>query len=133
MKKLKYKWLAYFIIMVIIPIFMACNKDTTTDEVEPTENLVIDSLVITKTNIVIWEEIYVTVYARGESLSFQWSTNHGSMLGKDSVSVKYWACPSCIGLNTIKCEVSNEYGTVSDTIMVNVSLEKSVSPKHSHN
>ena len=133
MKKLKYKWLAYFIIMVIIPIFMACNKDTTTDEVEPTENLVIDSLVITKTNIVIWEEIYVTVYARGESLSFQWSTNHGSMLEKDSMSVKYWACPSCVGLNTIKCEVSNEYGTVSDTIMVNVSLKKLVSPSHSNN
>ncbi|GAB4282343.1 MAG: hypothetical protein Kow0068_06960 [Marinilabiliales bacterium] len=111
------------IFLIIISILSTnCKKEEPIKEVEPTVNLAIDSLVATKTDIVVWEEIYITAYTKGENLNFSWSTNHGSMVGKDSSTVKYWACYSCIGLNTVKCEVSNEYGTVSDTIMINVSM-----------
>ncbi len=89
-------------------------------EPEPTINLALDSITTPKKHIVMFEEILVTAHARGENLQYFWETNHGSMLGKDSVTVRYWGCPSCIGLNTIQCTVSNEFGSISDTIMVQV-------------
>ena len=106
-------------------VFTSCKKDTKEAESEPnpSNNLSIDSIVATKKSIIVWEEIYIKAYARGQNLKFQWSANHGSMLGADSIAVKYWGCYSCIGLNTIECKVSNEYGTVSDTIMINVKLQ----------
>lgn len=88
----------------------------------PTANLAIDSLVATKTDILAYEEIDITAYTKGSNLNYLWTANHGSMIGVDSVTVKYWACYSCLGTNTVKCEVSNEYGTVSDTIQIVVTV-----------
>lgn len=111
----------FFTMFLLLSFFViSCKKEEVKDEVKPSEKLAIDSLVATKSEIIIWEEIFITAYTKGENLTFNWSTNHGSMLGVDSSTVKYWACPSCSGLNSIRCEVSNEYGMVSDTIMVNV-------------
>ena len=111
-------YLLLLIIFLSINLF-SCKKDNST-YVNPSDNLAIDSLVTTKRNIIVWEEIYIKAYTRGKNLKFNWSANHGSMEGKDSSMVKYWGCNSCIGLNTVQCKVSNEYGTVSDTIMINV-------------
>ena len=100
----------------------SCDQDDEAPEPEPEPsiNLALDSITTPKKHIVMFEEILVTAHARGENLQYFWETNHGSMLGKDSVTVTYWGCPSCIGLNTIQCTVTNEYGSVSDTIMVQV-------------
>ncbi|HBG71300.1 MAG: hypothetical protein A2W93_01710 [Bacteroidetes bacterium GWF2_43_63] len=91
-----------------------------TDEPLASDNLAIDSIVPEKRVVVVWEEIDIKVYTRGSGLSYGWSTNHGTLIGEDSVTVRYWACPTCTGLNTIECKVSNEYGTVSDTVMIKV-------------
>jgi len=104
---------------LLIPI-ESCKKDREPPLTDTSDNLALDSLVSTKKNIATWEAIYITAYARGQNLSFQWSANHGSMTGRDSVTVMYWACESCVGLNTVECKVNNEYGTVSDTIMIRV-------------
>ena len=111
-----------FIFLFVFLIFTvtSCKKEKKQPQPNPSENLALDSLVATKRNIVTWEEIYITAYARGKNLKFNWSANHGSMLATDSVTVKYWGCPSCVGHNTIECKVSNDYGTVSDTIMIRV-------------
>jgi hypothetical protein len=109
----------FFTILIICLVYVSCKKDKE-EEPAPSDNLALDSIVTTKRTIVVWEEILITAYARGKNLNFLWSANHGSMDSKDSVTVKYWGCNSCIGLNTIECKVSNEYGTVSDTIMIQV-------------
>ena len=109
-----------FTFMIMLFVFSSCKKGHNKVEPSPSDNLALDSIVTTNRTIVVWEEIFITAYARGKNLSYQWSANHGSMIGKDSVTVKYWGCNSCIGLNTIECKVSNEYGTVSDTIMIKV-------------
>jgi hypothetical protein len=106
--------------ILIYGLIVSCKKKEETTYVKPSSNLAIDSIVATKTNIIIWEEIYITAYATGKNLTYKWSRNHGSMLFVDSSTAKYWACPNCIGLNTVECKVSNEYGTVSDTIMIYV-------------
>ena len=111
--------LSLVIILVIIGILPSCQVDDP-PKPDPSDKLAIDSLVAAKTDIKIWEKINIIAYTRGENLTFSWSANHGSMADKDSSTVTYWACPSCVGNNTIKCTVTNEYGSVSDTIMVNV-------------
>lgn len=109
-----------FTVIIVSLVFVSCKKEKEEKEPDPSDNLAIDSLVTTKRTIVVWEKILITAYARGKNLSYQWSANHGSMVGKDSITVKYWGCNTCVGLNTVECKVSNEYGTVSDTIMIQV-------------
>lgn len=110
----------FFLISVLAFLTIACNKEANNHEVNPSDKLALDSLVATEKHIVTWEEINVRAYARGENLKFEWYTNHGSMIATDSATVLYWACPSCEGLNIIECTVSNEYGSVSDTVMIQV-------------
>jgi len=110
----------FSLILLLVLIFFACNKEDDNPDVNPSDKLALDSLVATKKHIVTWEEITVKAYAHGENLKFEWYTNHGSMVALDSVTVLYWACPSCEGLNIIECTVSNEYGSISDTVMIQV-------------
>lgn len=101
-------------------LISACKKH---DDIVPentTDAIKIDSLIPSKRNLIVWEECYITVYAKGVDLKYKWEADHGSILGKDSTTVTYWACPSCLGTNTIKCVVSNESGSVSDTVMVHI-------------
>ncbi|PLW93027.1 MAG: hypothetical protein C0592_07715 [Marinilabiliales bacterium] len=110
------------IILLIFAIgigLTACKKDPVV-EPDPSDKLALDSLVTEKQEIVVWEKIYIDAYTRGENISFLWSTNHGTLVGSDSSSVQYYACPTCLGLNTIECTVSNDYGSISDTIMIRV-------------
>ncbi len=107
------------IFILAILLVVACDDELA----EINENcplLAIDSLVADKTEVIIWEEVFITAYTQGENLRFAWSTNHGSMAGVDSSTVKYWGCPSCDGINTVLCQVSNEHGTVQDTIVITV-------------
>lgn len=113
------KYILTSILLLAIFIF-SCKKDSNNPNVQASDNLAIDSLVATKANIKIYEQTFITAYTRGKNLKFHWSANHGTIETTDSSTVMYWACPSCLGLNTIECKVSNEFGTVSDTIMINV-------------
>jgi hypothetical protein len=119
MKKI-IKIITFGFMAIILLFFLGCNKQDEKPDISPSDKLALDSLVATKQHIVIWEQINVKAYARGENLKFEWYTNHGSMVALDSVTVLYWACPSCEGLNIIECKVSNEYGSISDTVMIRV-------------
>lgn len=114
----------FFALTMLTVVFTACQKEDEPPPPDPTPNLALDSIVASKNNIIIYEEIYLTAYARGENLTYQWKTNHGSMVGLDSVTAKYWACYSCIGHNVVECTVSNEYGAITDTIVIHVTLNK---------
>lgn len=107
-------------IISILVLAMGCQKEKNGPKADPSDNLALDSIVATKKHIITWEQINVRAYARGENLKFEWYTNHGSMINIDSVTVLYWACPSCEGLNIIECTVSNEFGSISDTVIIQV-------------
>jgi hypothetical protein len=98
----------------------SCQKNEDPSPPDPSDDLALDSIRATKKVINVWEVITVTAYARGQNLSFHWTANHGTLVTCDSVAVDYWACSSCVGINTIECSVSNEFGSISDTIMINV-------------
>ena len=108
--------IGFFIVGILMG---SCNKDEVA-RVDPSNNLAIDSLRATKTTVRIWEKTYITAYTRGKNLKFHWKANHGSMEGKDSITVTYWSCPTCVGLNTVECTLTNEFGSVSDTIKIQV-------------
>jgi len=118
-----------FLIIFLFALYFvvsSCNKQEQSELIvsDSSDLIRIDSLVATKRNIVCWEEIFITAYTTGDSLTYLWSTNHGSMYGKQSSTVKYWACYSCTGNNVVQCKIENKYGVVTDTIMINVTLEK---------
>jgi hypothetical protein len=116
-------FLLLFIFIFSVPL-SSCKKEKDPPPPDPSDNLAIDSIVATKKTVITWEETFITVYARGKNLQYKWTANHGSMIGTDSATVDYYACESCLGYNTIECKVSNEYGTVSDTVMIQVNLGK---------
>ncbi|MCF8370107.1 MAG: hypothetical protein K9H64_00705 [Bacteroidales bacterium] len=105
---------------IFVFILASCEKEKDTILVDNSDSLALDSICSTATLIDVWDEIYITAYARGENLSYSWKTDHGSMVGIDSSKVKYWACPSCAGVNKVFCEVTNQYGTVAGEIVITV-------------
>lgn len=107
-------------VLIAATIIIGCKKNDPIEEPDPSDKLALDSLTADKHEIVIWETIYIHAHTRGDNLQFQWSTNHGTIVGGNADSVQYYACPTCVGLNTIECTVSNEFGSISDTIMINV-------------
>ena len=122
MKQMNYKSfsIACIVFIFINSFAISCKKEKKIEIVEPTVNLTIDSIVATKTNIVVWEKIKITAYTKGQNLKYLWQADHGSMVGKDSSTVTYWGCYSCTGANTVKCTVSDDYGSVMDTIKITV-------------
>lgn len=110
----------YILFILLVFLVFSCNKEDEGPQIDPSDKLALDSLVASKKHIVTWEEITVKAYARGANLKYEWYTNHGSMVALDSVTVLYWACPTCEGLNVIECTVSNEFGSISDTLMIQV-------------
>ena len=109
-----------FLVFLGIILLGACNSHDDLVPGQTSTTVTIDSIVPSKRNLVVWEECYVSVYARGTNLSYQWEADHGSMIGTGLTTSTYWACPSCLGNNTIKCTVSDANGSVSDTIMVHI-------------
>ena len=98
----------------------ACNKHDDLVPDQTSNTIFIDSIVPTKRNLVVWEECDVTVYARGANLTYKWEADHGSMIGTGLTTATYWACPSCLGTNTIKCTVTDANGSISDTLMLHI-------------
>jgi hypothetical protein len=97
-------------------LMAACSKKENTN---PSGDIKILSLTETVNPVVAYDTTVITVVATGENLQYGWVANHGKIKGSGS-TIKYSACYSCIGLNTITCRVFNETGEVSDTIMIRV-------------
>jgi hypothetical protein len=106
----------YVGIFLSILLFYACSKK---DENKPSDSIKIVSLTASINPLKAYEITEISVEAIGENLQYGWVANHGRILGSGKV-VKYDACPSCAGHNTITCRVFNETGEVSDTIMIRV-------------
>jgi hypothetical protein len=85
----------------------------------PSADIRIISLTASVNPVKAWDTTVITMEATGDSLQYGWEANHGKLKGSGK-TIKYSACQSCIGLNTITCRVFNHTGEVSDTIMIRV-------------
>lgn len=106
----------YLFLFVGIVMITACSKKENTN---PSTEIRIVSLTETVNPVMAYDTTIITIVATGENLQFGWIANHGKIKGSGT-TIKYSACQSCIGLNTITCRVFNETGEVSDTIMIRV-------------
>ncbi len=105
------------LMMLTLLIVVGCEVDPV-KPIDPSSNLRIDSLTATLSSADVWDVVYLRAFVSGENISIQWSANHGTLFSIDSLSATYWGCPSCVGLNTITCKASNDYGIVSDTLKI---------------
>jgi len=97
-------------------VIAACSKKENTN---PSSEIQIVSLTATANPVMAYDTTVITVVATGNNLQYGWVANHGKIKG-GGTTIKYSACQSCIGLNTITCKVFNETGEISDTIMIRV-------------
>ena len=106
----------YLIVLTGLAMLSACSKK---DNPGPSSQIKIVSLTASANPVMAYDTTVITVVATGDNLQYGWVVNHGKIKGSGT-TIKYSACQSCIGLNTITCRVFNETGEVSDTIMVRV-------------
>ena len=66
----------------------------------------------------------ITCEATGGSLTYLWEVDLGDIfiLNNDGSQVRFTGSECCLGEKFIKCTVSNDKGTVSATIVINIYL-----------
>jgi len=106
----------YLLLFIAGVSLWACSKK---NDMTPSNDIKIISLTANFNPVMAYDTTVITVEASGESLQYGWVVNHGKIKGSGN-SIKYSACQSCIGHNTITCRVFNDTGEVSDTIMIRV-------------
>jgi len=104
----------HLLLVIIILATAACSKKKNST---PSAEIQIVSLTASVNPVIVFDTTVITVVAKGENLQYGWIANHGKLKGSGT-SVKYSACYSCMGNNTITCRVFNETGEVSDTIKI---------------
>ena len=104
------------VLAIAIVSLWACSKK---NGANPSPEIKIISLTANFNPVMAYDTTVITVEASGESLQYGWVVNHGKLKGSGK-TIKYSACQSCIGLNTITCRVFNDTGEVSDNIMIRV-------------
>ncbi len=104
------------VFILVIVCLLACSKkkDST-----PSADIKIISLTASANPVMAFDTTVITMEANGKNLQYAWVANHGKLKGSGK-TVKYSACQSCIGHNTITCRLLNETGEVSDTVMIRV-------------
>ena len=104
------------VFILVTACLLACSKkkDST-----PSADIKIISLTASVNPVMAFDTTVITMEAIGANLQYGWVANHGKLKGSGNI-VKYCACQSCIGHNTITCRVFNETGEVSDTVMIRV-------------
>jgi hypothetical protein len=104
---------------MITLFFIACEKGSDAGDKDTTDQITIDSLVASYYTVKAWDTTTITCYATGIDLVYSWECDHGNFNG-GGTQIKYAAGECCIGLNTITCTVSNDFGHVSKDIQIEV-------------
>lgn len=111
---------SYLILLAIfVSFFISCNKEKDEELKNTTDQISIDSLTATFYTVKAWDTTTINCYANGVDLIYAWECDHGNFNGSGT-QIKYAAGECCVGLNTITCSVSNDFGQVSEDIQIEV-------------
>lgn len=103
--------------IVFAVAFSSCKKD---DENANTTNPVIESLTTDKNHIQSGgnDPAILTCVANGGSLEYLWEVDLGDIfpLNDEGSKVRFTGSECCLGEKTIKCTVSNNKGSIMDTV-----------------
>jgi hypothetical protein len=114
MAKIRFPFIFYTLVAVVL--VLSCSKE---DE-PPADTGAIKIISLTSTDSVIkafTDTATITVVATGDNLEYKWTYNHGRVIGSGAI-VRYAACQSCIGLNTITCTAFNDSASASKDIKI---------------
>lgn len=113
------KLITYFTLIFAFIYFTSCNKDDNDSANNTTDQITIDSLAASFYTVKAWDTTTITCYASGQNLEYAWECDHGNFNG-GGTQIKYAAGECCVGINTILCTVSNEFGHVSESVQIEV-------------
>lgn len=110
-------------IAIFFLAFMSnCTKDN--NEVIDTEIPTIISLTSDKIEIKYGasEPALLKCTATGENLRYVWEVDFGDLfvISSDGSEVQFTASPCCMGKKTIRCQVSNSAGKVTESIDITI-------------
>jgi hypothetical protein len=108
------------IITAGIIFFWSCKKKETPSP-DPTTPLEFTSLTLNPDTITPGTFTAVSAAAKGDNLSYQWSTTHGDLFGSGA-SITYGSAPCCVGTNVITCKVSDSKNSITKNVNIVVKL-----------
>ena len=125
MKKITQILLAGFISILV---FSACEKDEPIVE-DPQNTVPVIKMIQSDKDTIIFggnDPATITVDAEGGGLTYNWTVDLGDFfpLNTEKSQMEYTASDCCIGDKTIYCTVTNDKGTVTDSVMIFIKLEE---------
>lgn len=120
------------LVLALLIAFAGCSSDENTVDNSNTVEPKIISISTDKTEVLFGgtDEATLTCLAEGGNLKYVWQVDLGDIipLNNDKSKVKFKASACCVGNKTIKCTVSNDKGSISQTIVIKI-LEKVENPE----
>ena len=112
-------------ILVIVTAVAGCKKDTDNGNQDgSTTHPQIVKLTADKYEIMVGgqDPAILTCEATGGNLSFAWEVDLGDIfaLNQTGSQVRFTGSECCVGDKLIKCTVSNDRGSVTDTVIVHI-------------
>ena len=110
-------------VLLTIGIFAACQKESVPIAIDTTTPQIV-SLTTNKADIQFGgsDPAILTCDATGGNLSFKWEVDLGDLFAikEDNSVVRFTGSPCCVGKKYIKCTVSNDKGSDTKTIIINI-------------
>jgi len=113
------------VIFLITLAFVSCKKDTDTADPGVVTTLPqISALSADKSEIRVGGEdpAILTCEAIGGNLSYVWEVDLGDIfaINEDGSQVRFTGSECCVGDKVITCTVSNDKGSVTETVIVHI-------------
>jgi len=110
-------------VLLFTPILWSCKENTPVNNTTTTVPKII-SLTADKPEILFGgaDPTTITCQATGGDLAYKWEVDLGDIfpLNTDGSMIRFTGSPCCIGKKYIKCTVSNDKGSVKDTIIITI-------------
>ncbi len=118
------KYITLTIVALLFSSILWSCKDNTPVNNENTTMPQVISLTADKPEILFGgaDPTIITCLATGGELQYKWDVDLGDIfpLNSDGSMVRFTGSPCCIGKKYIKCTVSNDKGSVKDTIIITI-------------
>ena len=115
------KYIAFIALIFVLSSY-GCKKDSPVSSGVATSAPQIVSLTATKDSIDYGgnEPTVITCVANGGNLAYEWKVDLGNIfvLNSDNSQVRFTGSPCCIGKKYISCKVSNDKGSILDTMVI---------------
>jgi hypothetical protein len=113
-----------FFLIIAIVIISGCKSDPTNPDSGTTSMPEIISLKTDKTKILYGgqEPAIITCSAKGGDLKYTWQVDLGDIIpiNADKSQVSFSGSACCVGDKTINCTVSNDKGSITKSIIINI-------------